>query len=259
MIVQPDMIAVFNDVAGAGGHTLDVNAQAIIAVDIAVIEAVDLILHQRLEGFAGIIDHELLDHGRGAYIPVASAIAAITALALAVTVITGCNGGIGVHIAISRNAVVSIAVLGNNPLILHQCAQGIVDVLADLTVGVCAGDQLVRLIIDIRTNRRDLLVLTVGLLNQIPAFIIGVGDSVFPAVTAAAGDLIELIELVVYLSLHHIFDLLVNQSFALSSYMSYSLKFLTKTRFCFFTSKLGPSNKIFKALPIESEKRSISF
>ena len=94
VVVQADLVPVLNQVARAGFHPGDIHAQPVVAVHIAIIQAVDLMLHQRLEGGAGVVHHELLHHGAEAGYQAAGGLVAAAVAAAAGRFSTVSGGGI---------------------------------------------------------------------------------------------------------------------------------------------------------------------
>lgn len=64
MVVQPDVVAVLNELAGVVDGR-DIHAQPVVAVDVLVIQTIDLMLHQGLDGLGVVVHHKVLDHGAG--------------------------------------------------------------------------------------------------------------------------------------------------------------------------------------------------
>ena len=64
MVVQPDVIAVLHDAHGVvdGG---DIHAQPVVAVDVLVVQTVDLMLHQGLEGLGVVVHDKVFHNGAG--------------------------------------------------------------------------------------------------------------------------------------------------------------------------------------------------
>ena len=75
MVVQPDVVAVLHDTHGVvdGG---DIHAQPVIAIDVLVIQAVDLMLHQGLEGL-GVVVHDKVFHNGAGLVDAAVAVAVV--------------------------------------------------------------------------------------------------------------------------------------------------------------------------------------
>mgnify|MGYP006071641117 CR=1 FL=1 len=93
--------------------------------------------------------------------------------------------------------MIAISVFLDEPGILHQGTKAIVEILTDLSDVVDTLYHLIGLIIGIGTSDALLIIFGIEFLNQIAAQIVGVGGRSFPAIVAAAGDLVEIIELVI--------------------------------------------------------------
>lgn len=66
VVVQPDLLAhraALHHAARAVLNGGDVHTEPLVAVDIAVVQAVDLMLHKRVLSLPGVVDDKLLDHG----------------------------------------------------------------------------------------------------------------------------------------------------------------------------------------------------
>ena len=66
VVVEPHLLAhgaALHDMARAIGDGTNVDGQPLVAVDIAVVQAVDLMLHEGVLGLPGVVDDKLLHHG----------------------------------------------------------------------------------------------------------------------------------------------------------------------------------------------------
>ena len=205
VVIGVQLTGVIQQAGGAVLNALDHNAQtSLVAVHIAVIQAVHLMLHQRLVGFGAEVHHELLDHRAGllhvaagglVLIPVAVTAVAIIAIAVVSVGHQRSGQGIGsdrrglggIHI------VISIAVLGDDPGLLHQSAQIVVGVDALLSVAVDTPDHLIGLVIGVRAGSGDLLVLDVLLQNQVAPLVVGAGSVGLPVVGGAVDLLVQVV------------------------------------------------------------------
>ena len=94
--------------------------------------------------------------------------------------------------------MVAVGVLLNGPGVGHQRAQAVIQVLAALTDVIDALHHLVGLIVGVGAGDALLIVLGVELLNQIAPLIIGASGGSLPAIITAAGDLVQVVQLVVH-------------------------------------------------------------
>ena len=93
--------------------------------------------------------------------------------------------------------MVAVGVLLDDPDVGHQRAQAVIQVLAALTDVIDALHHLVGLVVGVGPGDALLIVLGVEFLDQIAPLIIGVSSGGLQAVITAAGDRVEMIELVV--------------------------------------------------------------
>ena len=94
MVVEPDLLshrAALHHAARTVLNGGDVHAEPLVAVDIAVVQAVDLMLHEGVLGLPGVVDDKLLHHGgeaannrAGGLVPAAVPVALTVAVAVPV-------------------------------------------------------------------------------------------------------------------------------------------------------------------------------
>lgn len=294
VVVGVQLALVVQQAGGAVLNALDHNAQTgLVAVHIAVIQAVDLVLHQGLASLAGEVHHKLLDNSAG-LLHVAAGGLVLVAVAIAVVAIVpvarvavghqggghhgvggslhGVDGvglsrtgagviGIAVPIVVAVVAVdmsvavvpivvavplvvdagvgllrvrlfrlfrllgigilagighvgrgvfrrlhrahvmIPVAVLGNDPGLLHQSAQAVVGVNALLAVAVDAPDHLVGFVEGVGPGGGELLVLAVLLQNQVAPLVVGAGRVRLPVVGGAVDLLIQISAIVILIIL----------------------------------------------------------
>ncbi|MGN0050156.1 MAG: hypothetical protein ACI37N_03090, partial [Prevotella sp.] len=85
----------------------------------------------------------------------------------------GVHNDLAFHHSGGGNIVVAIAVLGDDPGLLHQSAQTVVGVDALLSVAVDAPDHLIGLVVGVRAGSGDLAVLDVLLQDQVAPLVVG--------------------------------------------------------------------------------------
>lgn len=205
VIVGVQLTGIIQQTGRAVLNALDHDAQTgLVAVHIAVIQAVHLMLHQGLVGFGAEVHHELLDHravllhvAAGGLVLIPVAVTAVAIIAIAVVSVGHQRGGQGIgsdrrglggiHI------VISIAVLGDDPGLLHQSAQTVVGVDALLSVAVDTPDHLIGLVIGVRAGSGDLLVLDVLLQDQVAPLVVGAGSVGLPVVGGAVDLLVQVV------------------------------------------------------------------
>ena len=263
VVVGMELALVVEHCGAAVLNALDHDAQpGLVAVDVPVIQAVDLVLHQGLVGLGGEVHHELLDHRARLFhvaagglvlvavavpvvavvpvaavavgdrpetdaasaeqglqipgglilaaevvpiiailaaimVPVVAGIAIIAAVPVAIPVIAivagiGYIGQVGRLVA-GVHIVVAIAVLGDDPGVLHQSAQAVVGVDALLAVAVDAPDHPVGLVVDILPGTGQLLVLAVSLIDQIAPVVVCAHRVGLPAVGGAVHLLVQIV------------------------------------------------------------------
>ena len=86
-----------------------------------------------------------------------------------------------------------LAVLSDDPGLLHQSAQTVVGVDALLSVAIDAPDHLIGLVIGVRAGSGDLLVLDVLLQNQVAPLVVGAGGVGLPVVGGAVDLLVQVV------------------------------------------------------------------
>lgn len=84
-----------------------------------------------------------------------------------------------------------LAVLSDDPGLLHQSAQTVVGVDALLSVAIDAPDHLIGLVIGVRAGSGDLLVLDVLLQNQVAPLVVGAGSVGLPVVGGSVDLLVQ--------------------------------------------------------------------
>ena len=86
-----------------------------------------------------------------------------------------------------------LAVLSDDPGLLHQSAQTVVGVDALLSVAIDTPDHLIGLVIGVRAGSGDLLVLDVLLQNQVAPLVVGAGGVGLPVVGGAVDLLVQIV------------------------------------------------------------------
>lgn len=86
-----------------------------------------------------------------------------------------------------------LAVLSDDPGLLHQSAQTVVGVDALLSVAIDAPDHLIGLVIGVRAGSGDLLVLDVLLQNQVAPLVVGAGSVGLPVVGGSVDLLVQVV------------------------------------------------------------------
>ena len=94
--------------------------------------------------------------------------------------------------------VIAIAIFGDHPGIGHQSTQTVIQILAAFPQCVVAQDHSIGFVIDILAYCGNLLVLAVGLFDQIAAAIIGISSLGLPAIVGALHNLVQVVEDVVH-------------------------------------------------------------
>ena len=105
----------------------------------------------------------------------------------------GVHNDLAIHHSGGGNVVVAIAVLGDDPGLLHQSAQTVVGIDALLSVAIDAPDHLIGLVIGVRAGSGDLLVLDVLLQNQVAPLVVGAGSVGLPVVGGAVDLLVQVV------------------------------------------------------------------
>ena len=98
-----------------------------------------------------------------------------------------------VHHSGGGNIMIPVAVLCDDPGLLHQSAQAVVGVDALLGVAVDPPDQLVGLVVGVFAGSGDLAVLDVLLQDQVAPLVVGVDGVGVPVVGGAVDLLVQVV------------------------------------------------------------------
>ena len=98
-----------------------------------------------------------------------------------------------VHHSGGGNIMIPVAVLCDDPGLLHQSAQAVVGVDALLGVAVDTPDHLIGLVVGVRAGSGDLAVLDVLLQDQVAPLVVGAGGVGVPVVGGAVDLLVQVV------------------------------------------------------------------